>query len=780
MRLGFQQKIVSFFIGLVTLVLLVVFVAVFLATRQNAAHRAEDDLQVGARVFQRLLVNRNDQLLQSVSVLAQDFGFKEAVATGDRPTIRSVLLNHGARVNADMGMLVSMQGEIITGTLVDDIPVTVFPMPELLERARHAGMAAGIGTIGGEVYQLVIVPVFAPLQIGWVCMGFSMDDALARDIAALTGLEVSFLRRDGDRIRLFASTLQGGARVSLERAADRLLPAGQGVRTLELAGEPHLSVTEAIARDSGEAGPVAVLQSSLQVALASYHSLFLELLALAGFALFAALLLALAVAGGVTRPVRTLAAAAERIAAGNYRDAVPVSGRDELGLLAETFNRMQREIAEREERIIHQAYHDALTGLPNRALAAESLEQALARARRRDGKLAVLMLDLDRFKEVNDVLGHHTGDRVLKEVAQRLRAAVRESDLVARLGGDEFLLILEDSDQGRAATVARKLHAALVEPVEAGESRVTVDLSAGLALYPEHGAEAELLLRRADIAMYDAKQSGASLAVYEMGRDELHLYRLSLLHELREAIELGQFLIHYQPKRSLRDGRVAHVEALVRWRHPRHGIMPPDEFIQLAEQSGHIGLVTAWVLEQAIRQCAAWRARGEEIVVSVNLSALDLMDESLPTRVAELLAEHGLPGVGLVLEVTESAVLRDAGRGVRMLERLREVGIRLSIDDFGTGQSSLAQLKRLPVDELKIDKSFVINIREGSDDDVIVRSTIELAHNMGLTVVAEGVETREGWELLKRYGCDLAQGYYISRPLEAEDFMQWHAAQAQA
>ena len=358
-------------------------------------------------------------------------------------------------------------------------------------------------------------------------------------------------------------------------------------------------------------------------------------------------------------------------------------------------------------------------------------------------------------------------------MGKRLRLAVRPDDLVARLGGDEFMVVMGEVEREHAPRRARGLLAQLREPLDLPSTRINLDCSIGLVLSPDHGDDAQTLLRRADIALYDAKQARSGVAVYQPGRDEVHLRQLALMGDLRESVTRGQLSLRFQPKVDLASRQVHHVEALLRWQHPTLGAVPPDEFIPLAERSGFVHELTRFVLEQALRQNAAWRAEGLDLGVAINLSAMDLMDADLPDFIHDCQRRHRVPPAKIILEVTEGALMRDVDYAVRMLHRLRAGGIRLSIDDFGTGYSSLAQLKRMPVDELKIDKSFVMQMTEGSDDAVIVRSTIELGHNMGLSVIAEGVESDSSLALLRQYRCDMVQGYLFSKPLAAGDLVAW-------
>jgi diguanylate cyclase (GGDEF)-like protein len=429
----------------------------------------------------------------------------------------------------------------------------------------------------------------------------------------------------------------------------------------------------------------------------------------------------------------------------------------------------------------HQALHDALTDLPNRTLFHDRVHQALASARREHVPAAVMIMDLDRFKEVNDTLGHASGDELLKQVGLRLESSLRESDTVARLGGDEFgVLLPKVLDAEAAVAVARKLRRTLEEPFTIHGLALQMEASIGIALYPEHGADVESLLQRADVAMYVAKEHPTGCEVYSRERDGYSPDRLTLLTELRRAIDRGQLVLHYQPKADLRTGEVSGVEALVRWQHPERGLIPPDEFIPPAQKTGVIGPLTTFILDEALRQCRTWTLQGIELCVAVNLSTRNLLDVHLPELVGELLARWEVPARLLELEITESTILADPVRAMQILSRLDEMGIRLAIDDFGTGYSSLAYLKRLPVDELKIDKSFILGMEESENDAVIVRSTIDLGRNLGLRVVAEGVETARAWSRLAQLGCNLAQGYYLSRPVPADQLTEWLGNRAAA
>jgi diguanylate cyclase (GGDEF)-like protein len=441
-----------------------------------------------------------------------------------------------------------------------------------------------------------------------------------------------------------------------------------------------------------------------------------------------------------------------------------------FGLVSKASTTLRRQAQEN----AHQAMHDALTGLPNRTLFRDRVAQSVAASRRGRTGFALMLIDLDRFKEINDTLGHHNGDVFLRQIGPRLESVLREMDSIARLGGDEFGILLPGVTEGEAAgVVAAKLRTALERPVLLNDLRLNVEASVGISLFPEHGDDVDTLIQRADVAMYVAKESHTGYEVYNAESDQYTPRRLAMPAELRHAIDEGQLVLHYQPVADLRTGRVEGVEALVRWQHPEHGLLPPDDFIPLAEHTGLIVPLTMVVLDEALRQCAEWREEGVDLKVSVNLSARNLLDTGLPDAVSDLLARYRLGPACLRLELTENTIMADPKRALDVLERLRAIGVGLAIDDFGAGYSSLGYLKRLPVDELKIDRSFVINMESNENDAVIVRSTIDLSRNLGLTVVAEGVENVEVWHRLVELGCTLAQGYFLTRALPADQLLAW-------
>lgn len=767
LRSSFQARIAVVLILLLLVVIAALTLSVKLATTDAVRAQASDQLQLGARVFERLLDVRGKRLKDAAQLLAADFGFRDAVASGDSATIRSALANHGSRIGASDMILLSMDGKVMASTVAELQDGSQFRFDEALRNARRQNQSMLIVPLRGEPHLLVEAPVMAPLPIGRVVVGFVMDSALAQELHSLTNLQVSFLSQEDGKMGKLVSTQAPELQPSI---TDWMLANGSSHR-VSLAshdGRSYLSQPLMLAdTDGGQV--IALLQSPLDDALHAFSGLDNTILVIALAALAASLAGALLLARSVSQPVQVLAQAAQRIGDGDYQTAIDLKRGDELGVLAKAFNHMREGIAEREQQLAHNALHDSLTGLPNRTLAMERLSSAIAAQR----PMALVYLGVDNLRTLSEGAGPAFVDGLLKQVGQRMQATLNPGDTLAHLIADEFLLLLEHTDSDAAVARADKLQQLLLKPHRFGGHDVAIDCRIGIAAYPADGADAEELLGRAAVALKDASQMPGRLQVYEHGRDLAHQRQIRLIRDLRRAADNGELLLNYQPKLDIRQGEVRQAEALLRWHHPQLGIVSPGEFIELAERTGSIQLLTRWVIEEGIRQLSEWNGRGMRVQLSLNISADDLLGQDLAERVSRLLALYGVPAGQLIFEITESAVMREPESALKVLHRLRECGISLSVDDFGTGYSSLAHLKRLPVQELKIDQSFVRNLDETSEDAVIVRSTIEMSHNLGLKVVAEGVEYEHSLRLLERWHCDTAQGYLISRPLTAAAFEAW-------
>ena len=773
-----QTRIIVFFVALLALVQVAAFVFVNASNSKNARAKVQEELNVGQRVFARQLDLGAEKLKLSARILAADFAFREAIATHDDATIASVLANHGARIGADAMMFVDLDGQVISDTLRPQAAGAsrVFEYPALLAAPRD-GATASMEVLDGNAFQLVSVPVLAPLPIGWVIMGFAVDDGVASDLRQLTELEVSFVLVDGERNRVLATTLAPEQQRPLLAGAP-MAGDPDSPMVADIAGEEFLARVIPLGGSADQATRiVAVLHRSLAGSLAALERLRYTLIVLALISLALSIVGSVAVARNITRPLETLASAASRIELGDYTAPVNVQRADEIGVLASSLNHMRGGIADRERRILKLAYEDPLTDLANRSRFANELERSIEEAASGRLGLAILMMDLDRFKYVNDTLGHGVGDHVLREVSARLQRTVTRADCIARLGGDEFAILVRHEVHPGGGTdfsdTARAIMGALEEPILYEGQPLDVGTSIGIAHYPEHGRDAQTLVRNADIAMYAAKRNKTGFATYDPRYDNSQQEHLSLLGELRRAVERNELRLHYQPKVSLRSANISAVEALLRWQHPTRGMVPPDQFIPFAEQTGSIKLLTRWVLREAVRQCGEWQREGLRLQVSVNISARDLMNRDLPEMVSALLREHQVPAALLCLEITESGFMEDPTHAQKVLDRLFDLGVKLSIDDYGTGYSSLSYIMRLPVQELKIDRSFISRMASDEEISTIVRSTIDLGHNLGLKVVAEGVEDLPAWNMLRKLGCDDAQGFFMSKPLDASTLLRW-------
>lgn len=765
MAISFRTRLLLIFLSLLGLTLAATLWAVLRATDANARAGANRELAVAERVFDTLLTDNSRQLTDRTTLLAEDFGFKQAIATNEEGTIVSVLANHGDRVGADMIVLMDPAGEVLISTHNIDAELA-----ELRESIAQQEQAFSVLTLADDApYQLVMVPVQAPQLIAWVGMGFIMDEALLERFRGITGTNLTLLFRGGEAapVRAFTTldadlpleALDGDFSAVLGQATDRFGDAGWLSRQGVLKD-----------RDGQQLG--MLLSVSLQEALAAYDSLRNQMLAIAAIALLLAALATALIAGGISRPINALVVAARRIARGNYTQPVALQGNDEFAVLGDTLDNMQSAIQERERHILYQAQHDLLTGLPNRDEFGRQLSERLSS--QPEAPFAVMLLQLSNYDDLSDVYGLAVMDAVLPQVAKRLADACRESDRVGRIGTDEFLLLLDGLTETGANAEAERYLALFDDAFRQDSLEIKVEARLGMVFCPQQASDYEDLMRRTHLAISEARHLGHSFATYQEGQDERHLRRITVTNRLQHAIAEGGFQLMFQPQYSLEHQRMRSVEVLIRWHDPVLGRMFPDEFIPLAEQSGDITLITDWVFDESIRQMRRWQAAGyPDLGISVNLSAKDILKDSFVDSLLARIEEHGLKGEELILEVTESAMMADTERALKNLRRLYDAGVELAMDDFGTGFSSLAQLKSMPVHELKIDKAFILNLATDEDDQCIVRSTIEMAHQLKLTVLAEGVEDPASVALLEAMGCHCIQGYCLAKALPYDELMDW-------
>lgn len=763
MGISFRARLLLLLSGLVALSLGVVILAIFWATESSVQRNIDRELGVSERVFLQLLEQRETQLSQSAGVLADDFGFRQAVASADENTILSALVNHAQRIEADLITLLAPDGRVVVSTHDIENASALLTLGQ-----GHSNADFGMTVIEDEIYQLVAVPVRAPHLIGFVVLGFVIDEQLAQALQQVTNTQISFVANRGANDIIVVSSSPSLIRAGIDQA---------------VADEPRLYDWLASAdlrgnwidllNDEGTAEPLdtqlhVLLSASVQEASQPFAPLQRQLLIVAVLTLLATIAVALLTGRQVVKPVRMLADAAKRIARGRYSEPVTYTATDELGQLASSFNQMQSAIAERETQISYQSNHDLLTDLPNQRYLTRYSDELLSQ----QAPFGLLILNLDNFKQLNDMFGQTICDELLVILAQRLRELGSSTLWPARLHGDEFVLVIKGDESDIHARVAAILDT-VTPPLKLNGLSYTISVSAGLAHFPGAGEQLDDLLRRAQFARIQARGESKAFGVYQLGEDEPHMRKLAVSAALADAIADDGLSLVYQPQICRKTQSVCGAEALVRWHHPTLGFISPMEFIPLAEQSGEIHQITHWVLARSIAQLATWHVNNPQLRMSVNLSAADLTEQALPEFILQQLQKQQVAANALTVEVTESAVMADPVVAVRLLDALRAAGVAVAIDDYGTGYSSLAQLRKLPADELKIDRAFVMELDNNQQDQTIVASTIELAHNLGMHVVAEGVETASVWAALADRHCDILQGYYISRPMSASDFQTW-------
>jgi diguanylate cyclase (GGDEF)-like protein len=801
-----QFRIVAVFLGLLLVLQVANLVVIGRSIGVSGQASVNAELRTGERVFVRLLEQNAGNLSEAARLLAADAGFNAAAASHDSAALVAALLRQGKRVGAHVGIYTDAQFSLKAATLDDAARF----LPALQRQATARDNAERIVLVDGTPYQLVVERLHGPDTDGWIAMGLPIEEPLLREMRQLSSIEAVIASSNGPGTpwKVIQSTLGDQAsRPFLDSwlAARRQAVASAG-SSLQIeiptvvVGQPEgrmLAREMELARN-GEQEAWVVLLRSLDEATARFQNLQQLLL---GFTLLAMLLFAIGsvvTARRITSPLRLLTQSARALGEGDYSAPLSVRSNDEIGELAHALEAMRKAVHHREAEVRRLAYEDTLTALPNREQFLVDLRKAISETVETKGTCAVLMLDLNRFKRINDELGHRVGDRLLRQVALRLsasalprqgskaerRAPARPPDVLARLGGDEFAVLLHGADADAARAAAQRILRGFETPVLLEDHKIDVSAGIGIACCPEHSRLADEVMSRAEVAMYAAKQQQAGMVVYTPSLDSASEESLSLLSELRAAVQQGELRLYLQPKIDLKTGAVLGAEALVRWQHPTRGLLPPIKFIPFAEQTGFIREITGWMIERGALLLQQLQRRGSRLKLSVNLSTRDLLDPDLLNRLTRIVGTHRLDASCLCLEITESAIMDDPQRALQTLERLHSMGFRLSIDDFGTGFSSLAYLKNLPVNELKIDKSFVLNMERDGRDAKIVRSTIDLAHNLGLTVVAEGLETAKAWKLLQALGCDEGQGYFIAKPMPEALFanwlVEWHAPALQS
>lgn len=734
---------------------------------------AESQLAVGERVFENLLQQNAAGYQQAAQVLAADYAFREAVATGDASTIQSALESYQERIHAEVAYYVSDDGATLVHT-AQSVGASQKVNVRLASEQFQSGKLR-FDIIDGKPYQLIAVPVKAPIVIGWIVLGFHMGSNVINEIKQLTHLDITLVQQSSlRRWQLVGGTLSPVSTNTLISKLPQLLLDPQRIQQMQTQEDAfHLKLKTLYQGQQGEQ-LVVVLQESVTQFIQSLNTLFVTMVMLT----FVGILLLAAVIWYTTekmvQPISELAKNVSQMTAGHYNQPISIAREDELGQLGQLFNEMREAIQQRTFRIQRMAFHDELTGLANRLSFMQSVRTAIDAHASSHTQFSVLVLNINRFKPINSVLGRAFGDDLLRHVGQVLKShALTPRDVVARLDADVYAVLLQHAPLAQAQAYLSRIIRVLNQPVHVQEHSIDVRMSIGLAVYPLHGADEESLLNHAESAQLESKRQKTDWEMYHSGLEVDQSASLTMISDLKEAIAKDQLRLYVQPKIDLKTHQALGGEALIRWQHPSKGLVFPDQFIPFAEQTGVICEISDWILNRVCQVLADYQARGLALSLAVNLSARDLNNYLLPDKLAVLLAHYNIQASALKLEITESSLMQDPERAQTVVRKLAEMGFQIAIDDFGTGYSSLAYLRQLAVQELKIDRSFVMYMDHNAGDASIVKSTIHLAHNLGLKVVAEGIENTTVLAQLAQLGCDEGQGYLIGKPMPDDEFPSW-------
>jgi len=756
-----QTRLTVVYAALFALAMIVLAVAVYGAVSVQAKRSVRAELSGGGAVFDRLWQLKSDQLEDGAALLARDPGFRAAFATGDAEASGSALENLRSRLGVDRAFVVAADGALLAGAGEATNTADSAAIAEALIADENA---AGVITLGPTSYQAISAPILAPALAGWVVFAARLDDAEMRNLEELSSipLEASIMHRNGET--WLAGQRLGAADAKRLGAFVEEALASQTAQSadLTLRGGAAIALVKPLKAMDSRSPSVLVLQYPLARALAPYRTL-LGVMVVVGLASLVLLMIgSWLIALRVTRPIIALDDAAQRLQQGEDVEVV-VQTDDEIGRLAQSFNIMAAEIRARERRITNLALHDVETGLPNRL----AMERVLAEGPGSEGVLFLAACGIDRFAEVRGAIGHALSGRLMGEFGRRL-AGTGLCGAVGRLSSDVIGAVFSAADSVQAAGVAERIIRACETPIIIDGAPIDISLSVGLAGLPLHGRDPQQVIDRASIALDQARKRRTKSAVFDAADYGDPAANLSLMSEMLSAIERGDLAVHYQPKLDLRRDEITGVEALVRWTHPVRGPLSPDLFVGMAEETGQIRALTDFVIDRAMQDQRRIAAAGHALTVSVNISGRVLGDAAFGRAVLPLIARRDGP---LCFEITETAVIENEHLAFELLDALSAAGVEISIDDYGSGLSSLAYLKRIRAGELKIDRAFISDMIAGQRESLLVRSTIDLAHALGMRVTAEGVEDDAVRSLLTVMGCDLAQGYGVGRPMAVEELL---------
>ena len=757
-----KNRITLLCVGLVLLITIVYLISFWWSTSQFHEQKVKQDIDLAENVYKQYLTSKESLLLTAAKVLTADFGFKQAVATKDADTISSALYNHSQRINADLMLLLDIDGKLVSSNKQQEFNNN---LQALMTQLLHKMEQSSFVVLHNELYQVILLPIKAPRTIAYSLVGFKIDDKVALELKNLTGMDISFIAANDDVVK--SSLL------------NRPIPFDPNnyfntVTTQHIFGEQLVYRNRNVHLPSLDDHSVNLLLSAdLRQSYIEFERLFYTLVILALLTIFIGVLASSLLAKNLTMPLSQLANLARQFARGNYSvDTMSERQSNEIATLIDAFKNMGNDIQEREQQISFAAKHDSLTGFYNRSAMLEVLSKSLEK----NQAYTLVAIDIRGLRHINDKLGAPIGDDCLKAVAQRIAEFSDEfGGLHARLGGDEFLTVFPSSTGQNLKSGVIGLMVQLQASYTIQKLKINLRFSAGVVQYPSQGLQADDLMRRVLIALESAASENESIHHYHQGEDEEHLQRLAMIDELKQAIHTddGQLFMTYQPKLHLATQKIDKVESLIRWQRKDGSWVSPELFIDLAEQSGLIIELTSWVVKKVVAQVGQWQQQGIYMQAAINVSAQDIAYPGFHSNLIRMLKAYSVAPALITIELTERDMIENEEKGIQALQNLKAIGVKISLDDYGVGQTSLGRLKMLPIDELKLDKCFILKLDESEKDQFIVASTITLGHQLGFSVVAEGVETVGALELLKKMRCDHIQGYYLSRPLKADVFAQW-------
>ena len=764
-----RSRIAFTFIAVMVAVQLAALVPLKYALERHASQLADKQMNAGERVFVNQLQHNTQNLKQAAQLLVTEEAFRDAVNSRDTSILQSALMTCQARMRAQMAYYFSADDNLMVSSGNESTASQV-----VAQAIQNRSGTLRFDIVDGKPYQLIAVPVKGQEAAGWLVMGFAIDGRLAQQMQQLAGLDVTVLQKMPQHDwQLVSSTASSQVANVLVKTVVDVYSQHLSLHKVNLAGLAYHLKIRAL-HESKDQALLVVLQTSVSPLMQTLNTWFeiMLVLAFAGVLLFAAL--AWYVSRQVTRPLAQLVSSADDMAMGHYEKEIVVDSSDEVGYLGKAMDSMRAAILQRSLGVQQLVSRDELTGLANRQALMQALQQAIVQHADAKEKFSLVVINIHRFKQMNRMLGRKIGDDVLRHVGQVLQDNTFSAhDTVARLDADGFAVLLPQADQAKATRYAESIQHVFETPVKMQGQSMEVSVAIGIALYPEHDVHAEALMHHAETALHESTTRPAAWIVYNTALELQQSETLALIADLKQAIQHNQLLLYIQPRIDVTTRKTLGAEALVRWVHPEKGMLLPDQFIPFAEQAGLIGEISGWVLRRACEILADFRQRGMRITLAVNLSAHDLNNIALPEQIAALLAEHALETASLTLDVTENSLMQSPERTAAVIGKLAAMGLQLAIDDFGTGYLSLAYLKQLPVQVLKIDRSFVMFMDKNADHASIVKASIDLAHNLGLNVVAEGIENEEVLARLARLGCDEGQGYFIGKPMPEKDFSIW-------